>query len=124
MLDRPPKGSIKAHQSKLVRRGLANIPNFVQFLVSRQFAYLESEAEDEDDEDAANFYLPDALDQLTLEDNLRFVGFGGRCNKPADTCYCWWVGGALSVEFLNPYLDILRHRILTNRDFRYSARTA
>jgi hypothetical protein len=26
------------------------------------------------------------------------VGFNGRWNKKADTCYCWWVGGALSVS--------------------------
>lgn len=25
------------------------------------------------------------------------MGFNGRCNKVADTCYFWWVGGALSI---------------------------
>jgi geranylgeranyl transferase type-1 subunit beta len=26
-------------------------------------------------------------------------GFNGRVNKPADTCYSFWVGGALDVLF-------------------------
>lgn len=25
------------------------------------------------------------------------VGFNGRCNKAADTCYFWWVSGCLSI---------------------------
>ena len=27
-----------------------------------------------------------------------FAGFNGRCNKPADTCYSFWAGGALAVS--------------------------
>ena len=26
------------------------------------------------------------------------VGFDGRCNKPADTCYSFWAGGTLAVS--------------------------
>ena len=26
------------------------------------------------------------------------AGFNGRCNKVADTCYSWWVGGSLGVS--------------------------
>jgi len=29
---------------------------------------------------------------------LSWTGFNGRCNKIADTCYAFWVGGALSVS--------------------------
>ena len=29
--------------------------------------------------------------------HLSYAGFNGRCNKPADTCYSFWVGGSLSV---------------------------
>jgi len=29
---------------------------------------------------------------------LDWTGFNGRCNKIADTCYAFWVGGALSVS--------------------------
>lgn len=39
---------------------------------------------------------------MTLSDQLQYVGFNGRCNKIADTCYCWWVGGTLSVFPPNP----------------------
>ncbi len=39
------------------------------------------------------------------QDGLDCAGFSGRCNKVSDTCYCFWVGGALavSVPFLYPY---------------------
>lgn len=73
-----------------------NVPLLVKFLVYRQFEYLEREG-DSDDEDTDNFVLPESLGQMSLDDNMRFVGFNGRCNKIADTCYCWWVGGTLQV---------------------------
>ncbi|KAH7062074.1 geranylgeranyl transferas-like protein type i beta subunit [Macrophomina phaseolina] len=28
---------------------------------------------------------------------VQWAGFNGRCNKLADTCYAWWVGGSLSM---------------------------
>ena len=37
----------------------------------------------------------------TLESHMQDLssaGFNGRCNKVADTCYAWWVGGTLSVR--------------------------
>lgn len=30
-------------------------------------------------------------------DQLLWAGFNGRCNKAADTCYAWWVGGSLGM---------------------------
>lgn len=42
-----------------------------------------------------------APDSRPLEVNPGDVfcaGFNGRCNKPADTCYSFWVGGALCVS--------------------------
>ena len=27
-----------------------------------------------------------------------WLGFNGRCNKTADTCYCWWAGASLKVS--------------------------
>lgn len=39
--------------------------------------------------------LPD-LSALGAED-LQWAGFSGRCNKLADTCYCFWVTGTLDV---------------------------
>ncbi len=45
--------------------------------------------------------VSDALTQSTEED-LRWAGFNGRCNKVADTCYSWWVGGSLAVSNISP----------------------
>ena len=41
--------------------------------------------------------MPSSLASLTLSDNITHIGYNGRCNKIADTCYCWWVTGALSI---------------------------
>ena len=30
--------------------------------------------------------------------DLQWAGFNGRCNKVADTCYAFWVGGTLGVS--------------------------
>jgi geranylgeranyl transferase type-1 subunit beta len=35
--------------------------------------------------------------QVSTEDDT-YAGFNGRINKPADTCYSFWVGGALNVR--------------------------
>lgn len=35
-----------------------------------------------------------------LPSSLLWAGFNGRCNKVADTCYSFWVGGTLSVTSL------------------------
>lgn len=40
---------------------------------------------------------PPALTHLSLEDP-EHVGCNGRCNKRADTCYCFWVGASLMVS--------------------------
>jgi geranylgeranyl transferase type-1 subunit beta len=52
-----------------------------------------------------------ALDTVDMDDTVRWVtsrqigldnaghgGFNGRVNKPADTCYSFWAGGALDVH--------------------------
>lgn len=31
-------------------------------------------------------------------EDLQWVGVNGRCNKVADTCYSFWVGGSLGVS--------------------------
>ncbi|KAL0938291.1 prenyltransferase and squalene oxidase [Colletotrichum truncatum] len=96
LLDRPNEQGTTPHRSATIEKGLVNVPLLVKFLAYRQFQYLEPD-EDSDDPDTANFALPETLDQLSLDDNSRLVGFNGRCNKVADTCYCWWVGGTLQM---------------------------
>lgn len=104
LLDRPLEGGGAGSASKSVQEGIADRKGFVGWLASRQFAYLappESEAGDEDDDEdddpaTANFRLA----ELSLSDSAampQFIGFNGRCNKVADTCYTWWTLGSLAV---------------------------
>ena len=79
--------------------------------MSRQVGYSidkEDESDDGDDlplqdqrnalagvhQDSAE--VPSIAD-LSLEED-QFVGFNGRCNKKADTCYAFWVGASLAVS--------------------------
>ena len=43
----------------------------------------------------------DKVELLSIEPStltLAHAGFNGRCNKIADTCYAFWVGGSLAVK--------------------------
>lgn len=97
-------------QRKILQQGIGDIPGFISFLVSRQFPYLEAQGkkaeedddddEDDDDEDpdTANFQMAGlSLSEADSHQDTRHVGFNGRCNKVADTCYTWWVLGSLSI---------------------------
>lgn len=97
LLDRPAENSHASHPSQLLRNGIPDIAALIGFLASRQFVYLEDREEDEA-YDSDNFAEPLSLSSLSLDDNIRYVGYNGRCNKVADTCYCWWVAGTLSVR--------------------------
>ena len=46
----------------------------------------------------ADAMVPHASIEMSSHD-LRWAGFNGRCNKVADTCYAFWVGGTLGVSF-------------------------
>lgn len=107
LLDRPLEGQTQITESKAVQQGIADREQFISFLVSRSFAYTSSPSTEDDDDDedddpaTANFHLAD----LSLSDNQQdaeFIGFNGRCNKVADTCYTWWTLGALSI-LSNPH---------------------
>lgn len=49
---------------------------------------------------------------------IRWVGVNGRCNKVADTCYTFWVGGSLGVRpdspFVSPCLGIAELKMLVD----------
>ena len=87
MLDRRDGGE---KRFDAMERAFPDVQGLVRWLVSRQFVYVDR-AEDEDDDDGDNF----TFSELETEDPC--VAFNGRCNKVADTCYCWWVSGALAL---------------------------
>ncbi|KAM5347588.1 hypothetical protein ACJ41O_007412 [Fusarium nematophilum] len=114
LLDRP-LDSTSPHPDQALKDGILNREGLLQFLASRQFAYLAQE--EEEDEVEENF-LESKLGEAT---SYGHVGFNGRWNKKADTCYCWWVGGTLAMlgnsSVINAVpsrqyiLDITQHRI-------------
>lgn len=64
----------------------------IHWLVSRQTTLVH---EDEDGDDEAAESDTDEGDLVGSTEH--HAGFNGRCNKPADTCYAWWIGATLKV---------------------------
>jgi len=95
LLSRPCSEDGSKKPRDVIPEGVPDIPALVKFLAYRQFAYVDPPEEEDEDED--NFREAE-VGELGLEDLC--VGYNGRCNKVADTCYCWWVGGALEVSFV------------------------
>lgn len=95
--------------------------------MSRQVGYLDDDEDDdgEDEEDTDEPQRPvmnlagvykDDPPAAGLEEH-EYVGLNGRCNKPVDTCYSFWVSASLSVMFntLNMsdlVLNVLNHSYL------------
>jgi len=105
-LDRLPNSSAKTKDSGN-SLGLTNLPATIRWLVSRQLQY-QNVDEDSEDEGSQFQKRPDALsgiyaniepslDNLSIQEDM-FVGFNGRTNKRADTCYAFWVGASLAVS--------------------------
>ena len=126
LLDRPPEGPA-VHASKILGIGVSDLEALIKFCVSRKFAYLEPPCssrgadgaavhKDDSRDDDANFYLPEKLTDLSLDENLAHIAFNGRCNKAADCCYMWWTGGAMALlsklEVLKPSLPAARAFLL------------
>lgn len=93
LLDRPNNLDEK-HNGGLGAK-VRDASGLLKFLSMRQFSYL-SEQEIEDDGESENF-IETEMQNMSLEEESPFVGFNGRWNKKADTCYAWWNGGSLSV---------------------------
>ncbi|GKT40676.1 geranylgeranyl transferase type-1 subunit beta [Colletotrichum spaethianum] len=72
LLDRPSEQDATPHCSEILRQGVPDVSLLVKFLVYRQFEYLDKE-DDSDDPDTANFALPESLNELSLDPNLRFM---------------------------------------------------
>lgn len=96
MLDRPPSPS-SPREGAALRQGVADRQGLISFLVHRQFTYL---AQEEEDEEEGENYVESRLGELSLSEGCGHVGYNGRWNKKADTCYCWWVAGTLAVGTL------------------------
>ena len=99
----------------------------LRWLVGRQTACLYDSHDEDDEEEGVHTVDPGAMPQLCHEqatlaygsqgmsmappaplqpaskplqiptEETLWAGFNGRCNKPADTCYSFWVGASLSV---------------------------
>ncbi|KAG7430863.1 Geranylgeranyl transferase type-1 subunit beta [Fusarium oxysporum f. sp. raphani] len=114
LLDRPLDSTSPHPPEEALKRGVPDREGLLHFLASRSFAYLAKE--EEEDEVEENF-----LESKAGELDLGHIGFNGRWNKKADTCYCWWVGGTLAMlgnsTIINVIpsrrylLDITQHRI-------------
>jgi geranylgeranyl transferase type-1 subunit beta len=52
--------------------------------------------EEDEEEDQTSLAEPLSLAELSLNES-EFVGFNGRSNKKADTCYSFWVAACLDV---------------------------
>lgn len=117
LLDRPSDPSATPTGTAL-EQGIGNREALLKFLAGRQFAYqaqAEEEAEGAEEEpDAAENvnYIEAPLGSLgpSTGDNAdepsssssslpacKHVGYNGRWNKKADTCYYWWVAGTLAM---------------------------
>ncbi|KAI9695761.1 MAG: hypothetical protein M1820_008433 [Bogoriella megaspora] len=109
---------------------LTQLDEIVHWLVSRQTATLDEEDEfdtnsDETDtpktcHDSHSFVklssFPSKMGEIayasrpTSNFELQWLGFNGRCNKIADTCYAWWVCGTLSILNKQQLVDIKASR--------------
>jgi geranylgeranyl transferase type-1 subunit beta len=87
-----------------IHAGIPSKDALLRWLVDRQLLYLDSSEDDEDEGDDSN-PIPD-LATLSLLDPLQApIGFNGRPNKLADSCYSWWVTGSLHLLEASKLVD-------------------
>lgn len=99
LLDRPTHLD-RPTTTKAMERGIPDRERLLRFLAGRQHTYLEQEEQEEEDlgeEGDQDNYVEAKMGSLDLDDERRHVGFNGRLNKKADTCYTWWVAGTLAM---------------------------
>lgn len=96
--------------------GISNHEDLVRWLVQRQVPFEERHIMD--DEEWADILATgtDAEKAAGIEIKLGadgkpiWAGFHGRCNKKADTCYSFWIGGALSILKKLHLMDLSANR--------------
>ncbi len=100
LLDRTPDGLLSTGADSLLARSIADLPGLVRWLGSRTFLYASESVNDEEEEEEewqesiVSNVTPEALLQPACHPLL---GFNGRCNKHADSCYTWWTVGTLTI---------------------------
>ncbi|KAM4054303.1 prenyltransferase and squalene oxidase repeat domain-containing protein [Hirsutella rhossiliensis] len=119
MLNRPLSSSTGPPKGAAIAQGVVDRQALINFLAHRPFEYLASR-EEEDDGEEGNFIGAEAGEPSSSKGSCH-VGYNGRWNKKADTCYCWWVAGALTMldgqDLINTapsrryMLDITQHQI-------------
>ena len=107
ILGRLPNPSKISYSDPSPSPNLLNIPGMVHWLVSRQVGYNGEEDGDgssyeEKPDPQTSLAEPLSLETLSLQDS-ECIGFNGRCNKPVDTCYAFWVGASLTVRMIHPF---------------------
>lgn len=105
---------------KLASPGTQEFERLVRWLVGMQTTeiYDKDDSEEEGDQLSARGRPTDAAHETSTSasenptpsllpeisalgtEDLQWAGFNGRCNKLADTCYCFWVTGTLEVTIL------------------------
>lgn len=87
----------------------------IYWLISRQTTIFDEEDDYEDDtETSAAGHDAHSLEFTTAKE-LQWIGFNGRCNKVADTCYSWWVIGSLDVSVFLHHPTLLQSTLLILR---------
>lgn len=70
---------------------LLNLEQNLCWILKRQTTWIDDDDSDDEDSD------PESAESRTVPDEQPIAaGFAGRCNKMADTCYCFWNAGALA----------------------------
>lgn len=114
LLARAPEGSPDATTTaatkdgdSLFARGIADLPGLLRWLGARSFLYKsrtadddreeEGEKEDEEEEWQESIVTDVTPTTLLLPACHPLLGFNGRCNKHADTCYTWWTVASMAI---------------------------
>ncbi|ERS95663.1 hypothetical protein HMPREF1624_07737 [Sporothrix schenckii ATCC 58251] len=104
LLGRAPEDGLVTTPAKndLFARGIADIPALLRWLGSRSFLYKTKSDDDDDDEEEEEEWHESIVTNVTPDTLLQsachpLLGFNGRCNKHADSCYTWWAVGSLTI---------------------------
>ncbi|CAK7231415.1 geranylgeranyl transferase type-1 subunit beta [Sporothrix curviconia] len=97
LLGRPAEGdpTTTRSSSDLFARGIADLPALLRWLAARIFLYRPEVEEDDDAEWQESIVTEVTPTEICGTSPL--LGFNGRCNKHADSCYTWWTVASLDI---------------------------